>query len=132
MVETRSETGDTPTETSATKSEVREPFDPLLMTEEQLRAAHVEEPARLDGPVELVDYDPAWPQLFAREADRVRAALGDGVLALEHVGSTSIPGLAAKPRIDMLLVVADSTDEAAYVPPLEAAGYVLRIREPDW
>jgi GrpB-like predicted nucleotidyltransferase (UPF0157 family) len=62
----------------------------------------------------------------------VRAALGDRVLLLEHVGSTSVPGLAAKPRIDMLLVVADSTDEAAYVPALEAAGYVLHIREPDW
>jgi GrpB-like predicted nucleotidyltransferase (UPF0157 family) len=102
------------------------------MTEEQLRAAHVGEPTRLDGPVELVDYDPAWPQFFAREAERVRTALGDGVLVLEHVGSTSVPGLAAKPRIDMLLVVADSTDEAAYVPALEAAGYVLHIREPDW
>ena len=51
---------------------------------------------------------------------------------LEHVGSTSVPGLAAKPRIDILLVVADSADEAAYVPDLEVAAYVLRIREPDW
>jgi GrpB-like predicted nucleotidyltransferase (UPF0157 family) len=51
---------------------------------------------------------------------------------IEHVGSTSVPGLAAKPRIDVLLVVADSADEPAYAPPLEAAGYVLRIREPDW
>ena len=48
------------------------------------------------------------------------------------MGSTSVPGLAAKPCVDILLVVADSSDEAAYVPPLEAAGYVLRIREPDW
>jgi GrpB-like predicted nucleotidyltransferase (UPF0157 family) len=54
------------------------------------------------------------------------------VLVLEHVGSTSVPGLAAKPRIDLLLVVADSADEAAYVPALEAARYGLRIREPDW
>jgi GrpB-like predicted nucleotidyltransferase (UPF0157 family) len=102
------------------------------MTEEQLRAVHVGELTRLSGPVELVDYDPAWPRLFAREAERVRAALGDGVLVLEHVGSTSVPGLAAKPRIDVLLVVADSADEAAYVPVLEAAGYVLHIRESDW
>ena len=132
MVVTGSGSGDVPMETSATRSVAPEAFDPILMTEEQLRAAHVEEPARLDGPVELVDYDPAWPQLFAREAERVRAALGNRVLVLEHVGSTSVPGLAAKPRIDMLLVVADSTDEAAYVPALEAAGYVLHIREPDW
>jgi GrpB-like predicted nucleotidyltransferase (UPF0157 family) len=132
MVENGSMAGNTPTETSATRSEAREPSDPILMTEEQLRAVHVGEPTRLSGPVELVDYDPAWPRLFAREAERVRAALGEGVLVLEHVGSTSVPGLAAKPRIDMLLVVADSANEAAYVPVLEAAGYELHIREPDW
>ena len=63
-------------------------------------------------------------------ADQVRAG-GSGP-ALEHVGSTSVPGLAAKPIIDIVLAVADSADEAAYVPPMEAAGYVLRIREPDW
>ena len=132
MVETGSMAGDTPTETRATRSEARDPSDYVPMSEEQLRAAHVGVPTRLDGPVELVAYDPAWPRLFAREAERVRAALGNGVLVLEHVGSTSVPGLAAKPRIDMLLVVADATDEAAYVPALEAAGYVLHIREPDW
>jgi GrpB-like predicted nucleotidyltransferase (UPF0157 family) len=58
--------------------------------------------------------------------------LGDRVLLIEHVGSTSVPGLAAKPRIDMLLVVPNSADESTYVPALEAAGYVLAIREPDW
>ncbi len=63
---------------------------------------------------------------------RIREALGDRALRIEHVGSTSVPGLAAKPVIDIDLVVADSSDEDAYVPPLEAAGYVLRIREPDW
>lgn len=109
-----------------------DPEEYVLTTEEQLRAVHLAEPTRLAGLIELVDYDPVWPQLFAREAERVRAALGDGVLVLEHVGSTSAPGLAAKPRIDMLLVVADSADEAAYVPVLEAAGYLLHIREPDW
>jgi GrpB-like predicted nucleotidyltransferase (UPF0157 family) len=54
------------------------------------------------------------------------------VLALEHVGSTSVPGLPAKPIVDMLLIVADPADEPAYLPALEAAGYVLRLREPDW
>jgi GrpB-like predicted nucleotidyltransferase (UPF0157 family) len=58
--------------------------------------------------------------------------LGDNTLRIEHVGSTAVPGLAAKPIIDMLLEVADSADEPAYVPPLQAAGYVLRIREPGW
>lgn len=51
---------------------------------------------------------------------------------MEHVGSTSIPGLCAKPIIDILLAVADSSDESSYVPALETAGYTLRIREPDW
>src|SRR4051812_6433574 len=82
--------------------------------------------------VRLADYDPAWPGLFEREAERVRGALGDRVLLLEHVGSTSIPGMAAKPQIDILLVVADSSREEDYVPALEGAGYVLAIREPEW
>jgi GrpB-like predicted nucleotidyltransferase (UPF0157 family) len=86
----------------------------------------------LDGPVTLRTYDPRWPQLFAREAQRVRGALGDRVLRLEHVGSTAVPGLVAKPRIDVLLAIAEPANEPAYVPALEAAGYVLRIREPDW
>jgi GrpB-like predicted nucleotidyltransferase (UPF0157 family) len=102
------------------------------MTEEQIQAVHVGELAPLTGPIQIVDYDPRWPRLFEREAERIQAALGDRVLSIEHVGSTSVPGLAAKPRIDVLLVVADSADESAYVPALEAAGYVLRIREPDW
>ena len=104
----------------------------LPMTEEQIQAVHVGELAPLTGPIQIVDYDPRWPRLFEREAERIQAALGDRVLSIEHVGSTSVPGLAAKPRIDVLLVVADSADESAYVPALEAAGYVLRIREPDW
>lgn len=83
-------------------------------------------------PIELVDYDPAWPRVYEREADKIRAALGERVLALEHAGSTSVPGLAAKPIIDIVLTVADSADEGAYVPPLEAAGYELTIRERDW
>lgn len=102
------------------------------LTEEQLRAVHVNGLAPQAGPIVIAEYDPAWPSLFAREAARVRAALGERVVRLEHVGSTSVPDLAAKPRIDMLLVVADTADEAAYVPALAAAGYVLHIREPDW
>lgn len=101
--------------------------------EEKLRAAYVSGgPTRTDGPVGLADYDPAWPAAFEREAARIRSVLGDTVLLLEHVGSTSVPGLAAKPVIDVLLVVADPADEASYVGPLETAGYRLRIREPEW
>ena len=101
-------------------------------TDEEIIAATVGERRRHDAPVRLAEYDDAWPALFEREAARVRAALGEVALRLEHVGSTSVPGLAAKPIIDMLLVVADSAREDAYVPALERAGYVLRIREPDW
>jgi len=102
------------------------------MTEEQIRAAWVVEPTRLDGAVTLVEYDPAWPQLFERENERMRRALGGTVVRLEHTGSTSVPALVAKPIIDMLLVLPDSSDEATYLPALEAAGYKLVIREPDW
>jgi GrpB-like predicted nucleotidyltransferase (UPF0157 family) len=87
---------------------------------------------RHDAPIVHMPYDESWPVLFEREATRVRAALGERVLLIEHAGSTSVPGLSAKPVIDMVLAVPDSTDEAAYVPSLERAGYVLRLREPDW
>ena len=101
-------------------------------TEEQILAARIGPPQVLDGPITLVDYDPAWPRLFERGAIRIRDALGGRALRLEHVGSTSVPGLAAKPRLDILLVIADSADEETYGPALQAAGYVLRIRQPDW
>ena len=98
----------------------------------RIRAATIGEPQRIDGRIELCPYDVEWPRLYAEEAQRVVGALGARVLLLEHVGSTSVPGLAAKPIIDMLLVVADSSAEHDYVPAMEGAGYVLRIREPDW
>jgi GrpB-like predicted nucleotidyltransferase (UPF0157 family) len=85
-----------------------------------------------DAPIELAEYDTAWPTFFQREAQRIREALGDSVVQLEHVGSTSVPQLAAKPLIDILLVVQDSSNEPAYLPALEQRGYFLRIREPDW
>ena len=89
-------------------------------------------PDPLGGPVTLVDYDEAWPARFEALAARIRRALGEKVLELHHAGSTSVPGLAAKPVIDLLLVVADSAREETYVDALEAAGWVLRIREPEW
>lgn len=100
--------------------------------EEEIRAAAVGEPQLHSAPIELAEYDPAWPQRFEREAAKIRGALGNRAVRVEHTGSTSVPGLAAKPIIDIVLVVADSSDETSYVPPLEEAGYVLRIREPDW
>jgi GrpB-like predicted nucleotidyltransferase (UPF0157 family) len=100
--------------------------------EDRLNAVTIGGPTRADGPIRLADYDPAWPVLYAREAARVRSLLGDRVRQLEHAGSTSVPGLAAKPIVDLVLAVADPADEPAYVPTLEAGGYRLRIREPDW
>ena len=85
-----------------------------------------------DAPVHLADYDPAWPERFAVEAGRIRGALGPRAVVLEHAGSTSVPGMAAKPILDIVLGVPDATAEGDYVPALEAVGYVLRIREPGW
>jgi len=82
--------------------------------------------------VVLVPYDPSWPQRFAGFADAIRAALGAKALHIEHVGSTSVPGLAAKDVIDIDLTVADPRDEHDYLPALEADGWVLSIREPWW
>lgn len=105
--------------------------DPIT-TDEELQAVTVGERKPHNAPITLAEYDAQWPSLFEREAERIRTALGDRALRLEHTGSTSVPGLAAKPIIDITLIVRDSADEPSYVPPLEAAGYVLRIREPHW
>jgi len=82
--------------------------------------------------VRLADPDPAWADWYTREEDRIRMALGERAVQIEHVGSTSVPGLPAKPVIDIVLVVADSADEPTYLPALESAGYRLRHREPSW
>ncbi len=86
----------------------------------------------LNSSVYLAPYNPEWPELFSQLATRIVAALADRALLLEHVGSTSVPGLCAKPIIDILLAVKSSADECSYVPALEAQGFALRIREPDW
>ena len=97
-----------------------------------MRRMTIGELCRHDAAVTLVPYDGAWPALFAREAERIRGALGDRSLLVEHVGSTAVPGLPAKPIVDIMLAVSDAADEPSYVPALEAAGYTLRIREPEW
>lgn len=83
-------------------------------------------------PVEIVPADPRWPEVFARLACRVRNALGELALDVEHIGSTSVPGLPAKPVVDIDLIVPNSADENAWLPQLEAAGFVLTVREPWW
>lgn len=108
------------------------PKPPAPLTDEEILATNVGPLVEHNATIRLAEYDSRWPAFYQREAGRIRAALGDKALRIEHVGSTSVPGLPAKPIIDINLVVPDSSDEASYVPALEAAGYVLRIREPDW
>ena len=80
----------------------------------------------------IEDYKPEWPTWYAAAKAAIRGVLGPLVLRIEHTGSTAVPGLAAKSVIDMLLVVPDTGDEAAYVPALESVGYTLGSREPGW
>src|SRR3954447_678561 len=89
-------------------------------------------PTRVDGPVLLVDPDPGWAATGARLAAEVRAALGPVAMLVEHAGSTAVPGLMAKPIVDLLLAVPDPTDEVSYVDPLVPLSYALRHREPHW
>ncbi|HLX70402.1 MAG TPA: GrpB family protein [Verrucomicrobiae bacterium] len=80
----------------------------------------------------ITDYDPQWPTRYQEHATRINQAVGSSALQIEHIGSTSVPGLGSKPIIDILLVVKDAANEEDYLPSLEAAGYVLRVREPDF
>jgi GrpB-like predicted nucleotidyltransferase (UPF0157 family) len=107
---------------------------PPPRTKEEIQSIVVGELNPLTAPIPFVKSDPEWPTLYAREEARIRSVLGDRIIRIEHTGSTSVPGLAAKPIIDITMIVADVLDEAAYARDLEAAGYVLRIREqePDW
>ncbi|HEU0028424.1 MAG TPA: GrpB family protein [Ktedonobacterales bacterium] len=108
------------------------PLADALSIEERMRGVLIGPLQPLTGKIVIAPYSEEWPRMFAAQADRIRAALGERALLLEHAGSTSVPGLAAKPIIDIVLVVADPANEADYVPALEAAGYTLRAREPDW
>src|SRR5262245_41906620 len=63
------------------------------------------------SPITVEPYDPSWPSRYEVEQSRIRTALGTAALAIEHVGSTAVPGLAAKNRLDIDLIVADPADE---------------------
>lgn len=103
----------------------------MPLSEDYLRAHTVGELKPSSAAI-LVDYDPKWPDRFQDEAGRIRRGLGEQALRIEHVGSTSVPGLLAKPIVDILLVVADSASEMEYAPALEGSGYKLHVREPGW
>lgn len=102
------------------------------MDEQQLRAITIGELKPYAVKVVVEDYNPDWPTWYADDRARITAALGETVLSIAHTGSTSVPGLQAKPIIDVLLQVPDTTDERSYVPQLAAAGYRLRARQPEW
>lgn len=104
----------------------------LESSEEEMAAAWVGEGRPPSTPVVIEPYDPRWPDQFTAEATKIRAALGEVVVAVEHVGSTSVPGLAAKPILDIDLIVPDSADESGYAAALERIGYTLVVREPAW
>jgi GrpB-like predicted nucleotidyltransferase (UPF0157 family) len=80
----------------------------------------------------LSEPDEAWAVQYAVEETLIRDALGGTLRSIEHAGSTAVPGLPAKPVVDVLLTVADPADEASYVQPLESAGYTFHHREPHW
>ncbi len=82
--------------------------------------------------ISVVEYDPTWADKFLQQQKIIKQALGETAFVIEHIGSTAVPGLAAKPIIDILLVVEDPSKEELYLPQLIAAGYELRVREPDY
>lgn len=103
-----------------------------LGDEDQQDIRWVDGPPAAFDPIVIVEPDPAWPAEYERERTKIADALGDLIVRIEHVGSTSVPGLPAKPIIDIDVQVPDSSKEAAYVPALNAAGYRHVLREPWW
>jgi GrpB-like predicted nucleotidyltransferase (UPF0157 family) len=85
---------------------------------------------REERDIRVVVYSELWPRRFETERRRIEASLGETARRVEHVGSTAVAGLAAKPIVDIMVTVDDPDDELAYVPQLELVGYVLRVREP--
>lgn len=103
-----------------------------MPSDEYLKAVTIGNVEELKEKVTLCEYNNMWAELFQKEQDKIDKALKGNFVSIEHVGSTSVPGLCAKPILDILLLVRDSRDEFMYVPALEKAGYVLKIREPEW
>jgi GrpB-like predicted nucleotidyltransferase (UPF0157 family) len=100
-------------------------MDPALKAQlEQVLVGGLE-----NRPIVIAAYDPGWPARFEQERERVRRALGRSALRIEHIGSTAVPGLAAKPVVDLVVGVAD-TEDVYVARALESVGYELRVREP--
>lgn len=103
-----------------------------MTKQEYLKQVTIGNVPELSAHIELKEYDPAWTALYEVERQKINNALKRDGIVVEHIGSTSVPGLCAKPIIDILLLVEDSYDEDSYVPELEKAGYAMRVREPNW
>ncbi|KAA8644275.1 hypothetical protein EYZ11_002851 [Aspergillus tanneri] len=82
--------------------------------------------------IEIVEPSPTWPATYEHIAQRIRSAIGNYMISIEHIGSTSVPGLPAKDIIDVDVIVPDPSAEDSYIPALEAAGFQFLLREPDW
>jgi GrpB-like predicted nucleotidyltransferase (UPF0157 family) len=124
---------DSPTRTSQRARSVGVGLRPGLLTRDDVDVTHGD--FELIGgqerrTIEIVPYDPTWPAMFAAHAARINSALGVQALRVDHIGATAVPGLAAKPIIDIQLSVEDPETEARYLPQLESSGYELRVREP--
>lgn len=111
-------------------AEAANPVEKPLTADQKLPTGLIGGPEKRT--IVIVDYDPQWPAKYREHAGRINQAVGSSALQIEHIGSTSVPGLGAKPIIDILLVVEDAANEQGYLPSLEAAGYVLLVREPDF
>lgn len=112
--------------------EIRQKSIPNSTREDEIKKAHINEPLEIHSKILLEEYNPLWTSDFQKLKAKIETALANIKIKIEHVGSTSVPGLAAKPIIDIVLEVPDSSDEANYVPLLEANGFQLHIREPEW
>ena len=99
---------------------------------EYLKKVTIGIPKKHNATIYLSEYDPNWPLVYKQLSKEIQSVLQEKVILIEHVGSTSVPGLCAKPIIDILLEVENSADENQYVSKLESIGYVLKIRELDW
>lgn len=104
----------------------------MKLSDEYIQKVVVSGKVEHNQTIVLKPYDENWPVLFEREKQRISTILEDKALMIEHIGSTSVPGLIAKPIIDILLVVEDAGKEEDYVVDLVSHGYILRIKEPDF
>lgn len=104
----------------------------MKLSDEYIQKVVVSGKVEHNQTIVLKPYDENWSILFEREKQRISTILKDKALMIEHIGSTSVPGLIAKPIIDILLVVEDAGKEEDYVDDLVSHGYILRIKEPDF